>query len=53
VVECVGGIVQNQSVHLADADNDLKRVSEWVRSCNVCSDEEAERAPGELGECNS
>lgn len=48
MVEHGGGIVKNQSVHLSNANDDLKRVSERVRGSNEVGNEEAHWAPGEL-----
>ena len=47
-IECVSGIVQDEAVDLAHADNDLERVAERVRGRYHCCNYEAERAPCEL-----
>ena len=47
-IEHAGGIVENQSVHLTNAHNDLERVSQRVGGGNECCNEEAEWSPGEL-----
>jgi hypothetical protein len=48
VVEHAGCVVEDQAVDLADADDDLERVSEGVRVCDEEGYDEADGAPGEL-----
>ena len=48
VVEHAGGIVEDESVDLADADDDLERVAERMRGGYEGGYDEAERPPGEL-----
>ena len=48
MVEGVGCIVEDQSIHLANADDDLERVSKRVRGRNKYRNHEADWSPGEL-----
>ena len=48
MIEHAGSIVENETVDLADTDNDLERVSQRMRSCDKGCDNEAERSPCEL-----
>lgn len=48
VVEHASGIVEDQAVHLADADNDLEGVAQRVGFQDHVGNDEAHWAPGEL-----
>jgi hypothetical protein len=48
MIEHARSIVENQSVDLAYADDDLQRVSQRMGSSYECRDDEAEGSPGEL-----
>ena len=48
MVEHAGGVVEDQAVDLAYADDDLERVAERVRVCDEEGYDEAEWAPCEL-----
>lgn len=48
MVEHRRGIVEDQSVHLAYADDDLDRMAERVRGGDHVGDDTAQRSPGEL-----
>jgi hypothetical protein len=48
VIEHAGGIVENKSVNLTDADDDLEGMAKRVRCGYKGCDDEAERAPGKL-----
>jgi len=48
VIEHAGGIVENQSINLAHANNDLKRMAERVRVRDEECYNETDRTPSEL-----
>lgn len=48
MIEHAGGIIEDQSIDLADADNDLERVTKRMGGRDECGDNEAERSPCEL-----
>jgi hypothetical protein len=48
MVEHARGVVENQSIDLANTDNDRERVAERVRGHNEQGDDETEGSPGEL-----
>jgi hypothetical protein len=50
MVKHAGGIVENQAIKLAFADDDLKGVAQSVVCRDEVCDDEAEGAPGELFE---
>lgn len=48
MIEHASCIVEDQSIDLANTDNDLKRVAEGVGGGDEQGDDEAERSPCEL-----
>ncbi len=48
MIEHAGGIVEDQTVDLTDADDDLKRMAQRMRRGYEGRDKEAKRSPGEL-----
>jgi hypothetical protein len=50
MIEHAGGIIENQSIDLANTDNDLKGMAKRVGGCDKQGDDEAERSPCESGD---